>query len=144
VHSSAQNFFRKRVNPTDRGRVYSTSEALGRIRRHFPTSLAPLCGLARANTPTGETSMILLYTLVLLLLGAAKLLLGWRAAAVARKCARTAVGVDRLTRDCTFRDGNGNRVDVCRTAKRYYELGRQVQNKERLEAKQARWQSWAD
>jgi hypothetical protein len=88
--------------------------------------------------------MILLYTLVLLLLGVAKLLIGWRAAWIARKYARVAVTVDRLTRDNAFRDGNTNRHDVARTAKRYFELGRQVQKKERLEAKHYAWQRWTD
>jgi len=88
--------------------------------------------------------MILLYTLALLLLGAAKLFVGWRAAWIARKYARVASAVDRLTRDNAFRDGNSNRYDVARTAKRYFELGRQVQKKERLEAKHYIWQRWTD
>lgn len=88
--------------------------------------------------------MILLYTFVLLLLGAARGLIAWRAAALARKYARVAVNVDRLTRDYTFRDGNSNRQDMCRLAKRYYELGRHVQKKERLEAKHFAWQTRAD
>jgi hypothetical protein len=88
--------------------------------------------------------MILFYTLVLLLLGVARGLVAWRAAALARKYARLAVHVDRLTRDYSFRDGNSNRQDVCRLAKRYYELGRQVQDADRLEAKHFAWQARAD
>ena len=88
--------------------------------------------------------MILLYTLVLLLLGVAKLIVGRRAARIARKHARVAVSVDRLSRDNAFRDGNSNCYDLARTAKRYFELGRQVQKKERLEAKHYAWQRWTD
>src|SRR5438128_573751 len=88
--------------------------------------------------------MILLYTLVLLLLGAARFVIARRAAALARKYARAAVNVDRLTREATFREGNGNRQDLGRMAKRYYELGRTVQTKERLEAKNLKWQARAN
>ena len=86
--------------------------------------------------------MILLYTLVLLVLGATKALLAWRAAMLARKYGRVTASVERLTRDAVLKNGTDNRQDVCRTAKRYFELGRSVQKKERLEAKHFVWQSW--
>jgi hypothetical protein len=86
--------------------------------------------------------MILLYTLVLFVLGATKALLAWRAAALARKYGRVTASVERLTREAVLKDGNGSRHDVCRTAKRYFELGRQVQKKERLEARHFAWQTW--
>src|SRR5262249_17932509 len=91
-----------------------------------------------------KKTMILFYTLALLLLGVAKLVVGGRAAALAKKYTRVSAAVDRLTRDHILEDGNSTRQDLARAAKRYFELGRQVQKKERLEAKHYAWQARAD
>jgi hypothetical protein len=88
--------------------------------------------------------MILLYTLALFLLGVIKMLIGWRVAFLERRYTRAALAVVKLLREPAFRDGNGNRGDVGQSAKRQYQLGVLVQQRDYLEAKHDRWQLRAE
>lgn len=88
--------------------------------------------------------MIFLYTSLLLLLGAAKLLVGLRAAFLARKHARAALTADQYLRAPLFKEGNSGRPDPGQAAKRQYLLGLLVQKRDRLEDKHHAWQAFAD
>lgn len=88
--------------------------------------------------------MILLYTLLLVFLGALKLVLDRRVASLERKYSRTAREADNLVREPLYKGGNSNRPDPAQIAKRQYLLGRLVQKRERLEGKYTAWQDRAD
>ena len=88
--------------------------------------------------------MIFLYTLLLLLLGAIKWLVGRRAAVLERKYSRASAAVARLATELTWRPGNSGRPDLCANARRTYELGAFVQKCDRLERKWFSWRGWAD
>ena len=88
--------------------------------------------------------MILLYTLLVFLLGAAKLLIQRKAATLARKYTQAAQQTDKLLREPVFKEGNTNRLDTYQSAKRHYLLGCLVEKKERLEAKHFAWQAFAE
>jgi hypothetical protein len=142
---SVVDFFGKFANLPELGRVFVGDDRIQQLLPAAPQFLRLPLWRARANTIDGRRkTMILFYTLALLLLGVAKLVIGWRAAALAKKYTRASAVVDRLTRDHILKDGNSNRQDLARAAKRYFELGRQVQKKERLEAKHYAWQARAD
>ncbi|HXG11132.1 MAG TPA: hypothetical protein VNK04_15335 [Gemmataceae bacterium] len=85
--------------------------------------------------------MILLYTLLLLVLGAAAFLIRGRVHRLEKKYYRVAAEADRVLNQANFRPGNGNRHDLCQAAKRYYQLGMLVQKRDRLEAKYDFWQN---
>src|SRR5439155_13304520 len=87
-----------RTCPKAIGSLMATTE-LAALAGSSPILFVSLCGGPGPAPSTGEELMILLYTLALLLLGAAKLFVGWRAAWIARKYARVAGSGDRLTRD---------------------------------------------
>ena len=87
--------------------------------------------------------MIFLYTFLLLLLAAAKLLIDRRAAYLERKFARAAKAADNVTRELTLRGGNYSKPDLGEAAKRYYLLGLLVQKRDRLEAKYDAWEGFA-
>lgn len=78
--------------------------------------------------------MILLYTLSLLSLGLVGGLLAWRARALERRFGRLSLAVLRLA-EPQARPGN-QKIDVCADARRTYELGRLVQQRDAL---LARW-----
>jgi len=88
--------------------------------------------------------MIFLYTSLLLLLGAAKLLVGYRAASLARKHAKAARAADQYLRAPLFKEGNSGRPDPGQAAKRQYLLGLLVQKRDRLEDKHYTWQAVAE
>jgi len=88
--------------------------------------------------------MILLYTIVLIALGAAHWLLARRAAALSRAYSQIADKVFKLSHGSTIKPGNGNKYDPCAVAKQQYELGRLVLQRDRAEAKHYAWQTWAD
>ena len=87
--------------------------------------------------------MILIYALIVLLLGMAVALTGWRARSLERRYARAAREADVLARELSFRGGNSARPDTFLTAKRQYELGRLVQIRDRLEEKHDKWEARA-
>jgi hypothetical protein len=85
--------------------------------------------------------MILLYTLLVCLLTAARFLLGRRTAALEKRHARAATEADRfLRRAVLVREGNSNRPDPYEAAKRQYLLGALVQKRDRLEDRYHGWQ----
>lgn len=88
--------------------------------------------------------MILLYTLLLITVGVVGYLVKLRARALEHKYARVALECDRLANQQLFKDGNSNRIDACKSARRQYELGQLVHKRERLESKHFRWQLLAD
>lgn len=87
--------------------------------------------------------MILLYSFVLLLLSAARQMLSWRAAALARKFARLSTQVLRLVNE-PYRPGNSNREQFLVNASRQFELGRLVQNRDLVEERYLSWQGRTD
>jgi len=88
--------------------------------------------------------MIFLYTFLLIFLGALKVLIDRRVAALERKYSRTAREADSLLREPWYRGGNSNRPDPAQAAKRQYLLGLLVQKRERLEGRYTAWQDRAD
>src|SRR5437763_16726388 len=88
--------------------------------------------------------MIFLYTSLLLLLGAAKLVVGYRATSLARKHAKAARAADQYLRAPLFKEGNSSRSDPGQAAKRQVLLGLLVQKRDRLEDKHYAWQVIAD
>src|SRR5262245_21373525 len=88
--------------------------------------------------------MLLVYAVVLALLGALRFVVARRAASLERRYVRLAREAERLLREATYRDGNSNRGDAGKAARRQYELGRVVIARDRLEAKQHAWQARAD
>ena len=87
--------------------------------------------------------MIFLYTLALVLLGAAKALAVYRAGRLERRYAKAALTAEKLLRAPEPKAGNG-RHDLAATAKRQYQLGQLVQKRGALEARHATWQARAD
>jgi hypothetical protein len=81
--------------------------------------------------------MILLYTFLLLFLGALKMLIDRRVRALEKKYARTAKAADDLVRELSFKGGNSAKSDACQTAKRQYLLGLLVQKRDRQENRYA-------
>lgn len=88
--------------------------------------------------------MILLYTVLLLLLGAVNFLIGRRAGRLERKYSQVALATEKLLREPQPREGNSGKPDPCRAAKRQYQLGLVVQKRDRLEGKYETWQKLAD
>jgi hypothetical protein len=88
--------------------------------------------------------MILLYTLVVLLLGAARLALVRRVARLERKYSGAALAAEELLREPLRKGGNSAKPDACREAKRQYQLGLLVQKRDRLESKYGAWQELAE
>jgi hypothetical protein len=89
-------------------------------------------------------AMILLYTFLLLLLGAVSFLVGRRAGRLERKYAQLALATEKLLREPQPREGNSGKHDPCRSAKRQYQLGLLVQKRDRLEGKYESWQQLAE
>ncbi len=87
--------------------------------------------------------MILLYSSVLLLLGAIKTLVACRAASLGRKYSALSKEVQPRLRAVTIRPGNAG-YDACKAAKAQLELGVVVQRRDQVEAKHFAWQHRAD
>ncbi len=88
--------------------------------------------------------MLLLYTFLLLLLGAAKFLIARRVAALERKYTKMTQATDKLLRETNFREGTGGKPDPFKAAKRQYVLGGLAHKKERLEDKLLSWHAAAE
>lgn len=87
--------------------------------------------------------MIFLYTFALFFLGAAKLLIDRRAAALEKKYLRTVDDADHLLREPVPRAGNASKLDLALAAKHQVALGLLVQKQDRLEARYENWQKFA-
>ena len=88
--------------------------------------------------------MIVVYTALIFVLGAARILFSWRTRMLERKYARVAREVDGLLKQPAYRDGNSNRLDPLAAARRGYVLGLMVQKRDQVEAKFMTWQRQAD
>ncbi len=88
--------------------------------------------------------MILLYTALIFVLGAATFVIGRRVKSLEKKYGRVAKEADALSKQPVFKDGNSNRVDPFVTAKRQYMLGLLAQKRDRVEAKYVAWQCLGD
>jgi hypothetical protein len=88
--------------------------------------------------------MILLYSSLIFVLGAVKFLIGRRVKALEKKYARVAKEADQTLKQSIFKEGNSTRLDPYVTAKRQYMLGLLAQKRDRVEAKYAAWQEFAD
>jgi hypothetical protein len=87
--------------------------------------------------------MILLYTLMLIFLGAVTFIVQRRVSRLEKKYYRVATQADQLLHGGSFRQGNASRSDPFQSAKRQYQLGLLVQKRDRLESKYDRWQKLA-
>jgi hypothetical protein len=88
--------------------------------------------------------MLLLYTSVLILVGTASFLIGRRARGLERRYVHAAQTVDRVLHRDVIKPGNGSRPDVCLAAKRHFQLGQLVDQRDRIEQKYVAWQQAAD
>lgn len=88
--------------------------------------------------------MILLYTFLLLFLGAIKMLIDRRANALERRYSKVAKDADQLLREPVRLEGNSKSPDRAQSAKRQYQLGMVVQRRDRLEAAYDAWQARAE
>ena len=88
--------------------------------------------------------MILLYTVVLLLLSMITMIVKLRARSLERKFAAVARAVNQLARQPELKPGNSNKVDVCQSAKRAFQLGQLVARRDRIESRHFAWQRWSD
>src|SRR5688572_28872405 len=88
--------------------------------------------------------MVILYTLLLIGIGSIGWLVKLGAASLGHRYARVVLECDRLANQQLFKEGNSNRIDACKNARRQYELGQLVSKGERLESKHFRWQLLAD
>jgi hypothetical protein len=85
--------------------------------------------------------MIFVYTVALVLLGAAHFLVRRRALALEKKFARVSKQADELLRQSTYRDGNSNRLDPYLAAKRQYRLAVLADQRDRLEDRYITWKA---
>lgn len=108
----------------------------------MPEHAAAAAGQGR--TRELEERMILLYTLLLIAVGLIGYLVRFRAHALGHKYARVALECDRLANQQLFKEGNSNRFDACKSARRQLELGQLVHKREGLEQKHFKWQLLAD
>lgn len=88
--------------------------------------------------------MVLVYTLLIVLLVAARYVIGRRVAALERKYTRVARQTDELIRQPSAKPGNSSKPDPYATARAAYLLGQAVEKRERVEAKYIAWQKTAD
>jgi hypothetical protein len=87
--------------------------------------------------------MVVLYTSVLVLLGAAHFLIKRRAARLERKYSAVLKETHALLHNPP-KEGNSNRPDPFQSAKRTYLLGAMADKKERLEVRHYAWQHRAE
>ncbi len=88
--------------------------------------------------------MIFVYTVALVVLGAAHFLVKRRAAALEKKFIRVSKQADELLRQSTYRDGNSNRGDPYLAAKRQYKLAVLADQRDRVENRYTTWQARAE
>ncbi|MCI0376189.1 MAG: hypothetical protein L0215_01150 [Gemmataceae bacterium] len=88
--------------------------------------------------------MIFLYTLILLLLAAARFLFARRAGWLERKYSRLSWRVHQLANAPLWKPGNANKHDAAAAAKRTYELGLATRKRDAVEAKYFAWRARAD
>ncbi len=88
--------------------------------------------------------MIFVYTVALVLLGAAGFLVKRRAVALEKKFIRVSKQADDLLRQSTYRDGNSNRLDPYLAAKRQYRLAVLADQRDRVEGRYTAWQGRAE
>ncbi len=88
--------------------------------------------------------MIFLYTLVLLVCAALKVVLARRATSLERKYSAVAGAVLKQANEPTFKMGNSGKIDVGSSARRMLELGLLVRKRDVLESKCLTWRGWAD
>lgn len=88
--------------------------------------------------------MIVLYTVLILFLGAVNFLIGRRVARLERRFVAAATTAERLTRDVLVREGNSPRAVAEVAAKRQFLLGQAVQERDRIEARYDTWEGRAD
>ncbi len=85
--------------------------------------------------------MVPLYTLMLSALAGVKWALVGRASRTEKKYTRAALDAEQLARQMQSKPGASSNADTFTQAKRQYELGRVVENRDRLEAKFLSWQT---
>jgi hypothetical protein len=88
--------------------------------------------------------MILLYSALVFILGAAALVMRRRAKSLEKKYTRVVKEADALVRQPAYKEGNSNRVDPYVIAKRQYQLGQAAHKRDRVEAKYVAWQGMAE
>jgi hypothetical protein len=88
--------------------------------------------------------MLFVYLFLLLVLGLANLVIGRRAARLARKYSQTARAADALLRESVLKGGNTRNPDPAQAAKRQYLVGQLVQKRDRLEARYHAWEGAAE
>lgn len=88
--------------------------------------------------------MIFLYTLLLLFLAALRALTALRAASLERKYSKVARDVLRQSNEPAYRMGNSGKVDFGASARRIFELGMLVRQRDKLESRYFSWRNRAD
>jgi hypothetical protein len=88
--------------------------------------------------------MVFLYTFLVSLLVLTRVLLRRRAASLERKHSQVASRADQLAREPVYKGGSHGKMDPYLIARRQYELGQLVQQRDRLEEKYDRWAGRAD
>jgi hypothetical protein len=88
--------------------------------------------------------MILLYSALVFVLGAAAFVMRRRAKSLEKKYARVAKEADALVKQPAYKEGNSNRVDPYVIAKRQFQLGVLAQKRDRVEARYVAWEQRAD
>jgi hypothetical protein len=87
--------------------------------------------------------MIVLYTVALIFLGAAKLLIDRRVAALEKRYLKTVEAADHLLREPAARPSSSNRLELAQAAKHQVALGLLVERQDRLEARYEDWQKFS-
>jgi hypothetical protein len=88
--------------------------------------------------------MIVLYTTILFVLTVTLFLVKRRVAGLEKKFARVASAAKDVLRQPCYKEGNNNRTDPYETAKKQYLLGLLAQKRDRVEARYAAWQQFAE
>ena len=88
--------------------------------------------------------MILLYTTLLTLLRMVRFLVRVRVNGLEKAYSRVALKTEELANQPVSRQGNSNKPNPCEFAKHHFELGKLVHQRDRLETKHFRWQSFQE
>ena len=88
--------------------------------------------------------MIVLYSTILFVLTVTLFLVKRRVARLEKKFARVASEAKDVLRQPCYKEGNNNRTDPYETAKKQYLLGLLAQKRDRVEARYAAWQQFAE
>jgi uncharacterized protein YxeA len=91
-----------------------------------------------------EGTMIVLYTALLLLVGAAHFLFKRRVAALEKKYSKVVKDADEMLRKSNVKDGNSNRQDPYQSAKRQYQLAMLAEKRDRMENRFIVWHGRAE